>query len=177
MTQTYATQPPLPTELPEIIAREVLLARNLLATLQEEQKALKKMDIQLLAKVSKMKELLSDQLQGLDAALRPAITAFAVTHGHPLPSGRELKLEEIIPLFPSQLREPLGLQRRELTALRQEINTLNYVNHRFTSETLGFLNDTIALVTRAANTNRPLYNTKGAANSAYNRPSLFSKEV
>lgn len=167
----------LPTAIPEILAREVLLARNLLATLQEEQKALKKMDVQLLSRTSKMKELLGGQLQELDAALRPAIAEFALTHGRAIPPDRELKLAEIIPFLPAQLREPASQQRQELATLRQEINTLNYINHRFTGETLRFLNDTIALVTRAANTQQPLYNPRGGKNLSYSRPSIFSKEV
>lgn len=178
MTTTRPTQPPMPTELPEILEREVLLARNLLLTLQEEQKALKKMDIQLLAKVSKMKELLTEQLQGLDGALRTAMTLFAAHHSVPIPTDRDLKLGELLPLCSDKVRAPLSQHRQELATLRQAIHTLTYVNQQFTIETLRFLNDTIALVTRSTTHKQPgLYNTKGAANVSYNRPSIFSREV
>jgi flagellar biosynthesis/type III secretory pathway chaperone len=136
MIQSNRPTPPAEQDIMEGLAINLTLSRELLSTLQEESIALRAMDTQGLFRLSRQKETLLAKIHYLDASLRPALTA----EGNP----------QTPPLHTPEQRQRIDQYRTKIKALRQEIQTKNIINKRFTEDTLGYLKDAIALITRPA---------------------------
>ena len=93
-------------------------------------------------------------------------------------SGRDkiIKLVELLPFMSREQAVDLKKYRDQLAALRQKITDNNLINKRFACDTLGYINDAIALICNEI-TNEPAYHPgRGLAGSSP-APALVSREV
>jgi hypothetical protein len=169
MPQTPQTteQRSLPARFFETLEQEVLLSQDMLAILNEEEKALVAMDMQALIRLSAKKENRLNRIQALDALL----TDMA---GEILPGA---KLSSLIPLLNPAEGEKLRQYRKTLTRLREEILSRNQVNNHFAADVKTYLNDAITLITSGI-ADRPMYGLPGLSRKpSLNQPSFISREV
>jgi flagellar biosynthesis/type III secretory pathway chaperone len=136
MIQTNSPTPPAEQDVLEGLALGLTLSRELLASLQEESIALRTMDTQGLFRISRQKETLLAKIHYLDDSLRPALTAGGNAQSTPAHTPEQTQL--------------INQYRAKIKATRQEIQARNLINKRFTEDTLGYLSDAIALITRPA---------------------------
>lgn len=134
MIPTNTPTPPTTHDILEGLALNLTLSRELLSALHEECIALRTMDTQALFRLSRQKETLLAKIHYLDDSLRSAL---ATEEKAQTPSLRT-----------AEQREAIGQYRAKIRALRQEIQAKNSINKRFTEDTLGYLSDAIALLTR-----------------------------
>lgn len=170
-TQTME-QRSLPARFYETLEQEVLLSRDMLAILNEEQKALVAMDMQALIRLSGKKENRLTRLQALDALLIDMT-------GEILPNAtsKSAKLSSLIPLLAPEEGEKLGQYKKTLTQLREEILKHNQINGHFAADVKTYLNDAITLITNGI-ADRPMYGLTGVTKKpSLNQPSLISREV
>ena len=66
--------------------------------------------------------------------------------------------------------------QKKLSRLRTAIVTANHVNQKFTSDTLGYLNDAVTLICNGI-TSDPTYNTTSQEQRNKSIPALVSREV
>jgi len=135
MITTNNSKAPAEQEILEGLSTNLNLSRELLATLEEECGALRTMDTQGLFRICRQKETLVAKIQYLDNSLRHTLTgAGNAQAAAPPPEHTRL----------------IGQYREKIKAMRQEIHSRNMINKRFTEDTLGYLSDAIALITRPA---------------------------
>jgi flagellar biosynthesis/type III secretory pathway chaperone len=146
------------------------LAEELLSLLSEENAALQKMDVRTLTRTTKQKETLLVKIHYLDNRL-----SGAVRQGVPAKKGG--KLADLIPLLPQDQAALLLQYSKNLSKLRQNIQTKNLVNKSFTNDTMRFLNDAISLFTAQPQQKNQLYGNKGMARYPSKNPSIISREV
>ena len=162
----------LPVRFFETLEQEVLLSQDMLAILNEEQKALVAMDMQALIRLSSKKENRLNRIQALDALL-------VEMTGEILPeaAAKTAKLSALIPLLNSEEGEKLDQYRKKLVWLREEILSRNQVNHHFAADVKKYLDDAITLITSGI-ADRPMYGLTGLRRKpSLNQPSLISREV
>lgn len=166
-TQQTTEQRSLPVRFYETLEQEVLLSQDMLAILDEEEKALVAMDMQALIRLSGKKENRLKRIQALDSLL----TDLA---GEILPGA---KLSSLIPLLNREEGEKVRQYRKNLTRLREEILSRNLVNSHFAADVKTYLNDAILLITSGI-ADRPMYGLTGISRKpSLSQPSLISREV
>ncbi|HEX9716048.1 MAG TPA: flagellar export chaperone FlgN [Desulfurivibrionaceae bacterium] len=169
MPQTPQTteQRSLPARFFETLEQEVLLSQDMLAILNEEEKALVAMDMQALIRLSGKKENRLTRIQALDSLLTEMSEKI-------LPGA---KLSSLIPLLNPEEGEKLRQYRKNLTRLREEILGRNQVNSHFAADVKTYLNDAILLITSGI-AERPMYGLTGISRKpSLSQPSLISREV
>lgn len=118
----------------EGLAVNLKLSQDLLTALHEESAALRAMDTQGLFRLSRQKDSLLAKIHYLDDSLQTS-----TTKQHQAPSTASLN--------PEQARI-VGQYKNKINEIRQKIQARNMINKRFTEDTLGYLSDAIALLTR-----------------------------
>lgn len=162
----------LPAKFFEILEQEIMLSQDMLAILQEEQKALVAMDMQALIHLSAKKENRLSRIQALDAMLAEMMVAL-----RPEAPVKTTRLTAIIPLLSKEEGGELSQYRKKLAGLREEILSRNQVNRHFATDVKKYLNDAISLITSSI-ADRPMYGLTGRSKHAsLNQPSLISREV
>ncbi|MDD5758340.1 MAG: flagellar protein FlgN [Desulfobulbaceae bacterium] len=136
MTTTSETKTKSGQEIIEGLAVSLKLSQDLLASLHEESKALRTMSTQELFRISHQKDVLLSKIHYLDDALQSSFSALRKD-----PASTSLTPEQ------SSL---IDSYKTKITNVRQEIQTKNTINKRFTEDTLRYLSDAIALITRPA---------------------------
>lgn len=132
MIQSNNPTPTAEQDIIEGLALGLSLSRELLATLQDESVALRTMDTQGLFHLTRQKEALLAKIHYLDDSLRPALS------------------KEGNAKTPPERAQQISQYRAKIKATHQEIQARNIINKRFTEDTLGYLRDAIALITRPA---------------------------
>mgnify|MGYP000170866780 CR=1 FL=1 len=173
MQQTQTTeQRTLPARFYEVLEQQVQLSEDMLAILSEEQNALTAMDMQALLRLSARKENRLSRIQSLDAML--AEMAKEILPGAQTKTAR---LAALIPLLAPEEGKKVGLYRKNLTRLREEILSRNRINGHFAADVKTYLNDAITLITSSI-ADRPMYGLTGLSKKpSLNQPSLISREV
>jgi flagellar biosynthesis/type III secretory pathway chaperone len=167
-----AQQHALPAKFFETLEQQVMLSQDMLAILNEEQKALVTMNMQGLIQVSARKENRLSRIQALDGLL--AEMAGTLCPGTP---GKTARLSALTPLLDPADGEKLGQYRQKLAGLREEILSRNQINKHFASDVKHYLNDAISLITSGI-ADRPIYGLNGLSRKpSLNQPSLLSREV
>lgn len=144
------------------------LAEELLLLLKEENEALQKMDIRALTGLAKQKETTLIKIHYLDNRIAATV--------HHYFSKKGKKLVDLVPLLPKDQATVLLQHNINLIGLRQDIQTKNLINKRFTGDTLLFINDAISLITARPKKNQ-LYSCKGMAPYSDRVPTMISREV
>ena len=173
MQQTQTTgHRSLPAKFFEALEQEVLLSLDMLAILNEEQKALVAMDMQALIRLSGKKENRLSRIQALDSLL-----ADLASEVNPAAQGKTARLAALIPLLNPEEGNKLGQYRKQLTELREDILSRNQVNRHFAADVKQYLNDAISLITSGIS-DRPMYGLTGLSKKpSLNQPSLISRAV
>ncbi|MBU2537406.1 MAG: flagellar protein FlgN [Proteobacteria bacterium] len=162
----------LPARFYEILEQEILLSQDMLAILQEEQKALVSMDMQELLRLSGKKENRLSRIQALDSMLADLTGEF-----QPEATEKTARLSALIPLLNPEEGAKLGQYRKKLAGLREEILNRNQVNKHFAADVGKYLSDAITLITSGI-ADRPMYGLTGLNRKpSLNQPSLISREV
>jgi hypothetical protein len=162
----------LPAGFFEALEQEILLSRNMLAILHEEEKALAAMDMQALVRLSAKKENRLGRIQALDLQLTEMAGEFRSEAGE-----KTSRLGLLIPLLSPDEGEKLDHYRKRLTRLREEILSRNRINRHFAADVNNYLNDAISLITSGI-AGRPLYGLSGRSKKpSLDQPSLISREV
>lgn len=160
-------------ELFESLDLSQKMAEEILAVLEEENKAIRKMDVQALTRITKQKENLLIKIHYLDNRLSEIIKGFSTEKSRDIK-----KLKDLAPFLSADKAATLLQFCRNLAKSRQEIHTNNYINKRLTSDTLLCINDAIALITAQPAQNKLYGNKKGgAARYTRNAPTMISREV
>jgi len=169
----------------ENLSLNVKLSQDLLALLDNENTALRAMDTKELHKISKQKSTLIAKIQFLDDSLKNHITddKYAPLQETPVADSSQPTFSEtssipgLIDLLPPDRKEAAKQCKEKLSKTRHDILFKNYINKKFTQDTLGHLSDAIALFTQPV-VKQNTYNAPG--NRAKNRsslPQLLSREV
>ena len=137
MTTTNTPKAKDGQDIIEGLALNLKLSQELLIALHEESVALRAMDTQGLFRLSRQKDTLLAKIHYLDDSLKTLKTA--LTKEHKTSSTPELTSEQ------SQV---IGHYKDKINSIRQEIQSRNMINKRFTEDTLGYLSDAIALISR-----------------------------
>lgn len=159
---TTATEPKTKSgqEIIEGLAVSLKLSQDLLASLHEESKALRTMSTQELFRTSHQKDILLSKIHYLDDALQ---SSFSALRKDPASSSLSPEHSRLIDDY-----------KRKITNIRQEIQTRNTINKRFTEDTLRYLSDAIALITRPPEADNT-YRMPGRSQArAKNMPSYIS---
>ena len=158
------------------------LSQDVLQTLKEENKALRGMETQELFRLAKHKSNLLAKIQYLDKSLKNTIQSLlddetSTSQDQISTDQAVLPLSRLTPLLPKEKAATVNQYIRNLHQLRQEIQTQNSINKRFTHDTLSCLDDAISLITKSV-ADKNNYGIPGlTANHRHNRPSLISKKV
>jgi len=169
----------------EALILNVKLSQDLLALLDSETAALRAMDTKELHKISKQKSTLISRIQFLDDSLKNHITDTepgSVSEASAIDCDRSVIPETstfsgLIALLPIDRKETAQQCREKLSKIRQDILFKNFVNKKFTEDTLGYLGDAIALFTQPV-IKHNTYSASGIGpRNASSLPQLISREA
>lgn len=156
------TKSPLGQDLLADLEVNLKLSQDLLATLHEEGTALRGMDTQGLFRISRQKETLLAKIHYLDDAIKASLAAADKTAA----AGLTPEKSTVVSQYQSKIN-----------GMRREIQTRNSINKRVTEDTLGYLNDAIALISRP-DVEENTYRVPGRSSLRNkNLPSYISREV
>ena len=160
--------------------RELLLAQVKLSTafcnlLEEEKKALVKMDIPLLAELVRKKDRELARIQRLDENIQEVSSRIALKD-RKKKEVSAVKLLDTIPFLSADGQEMVLKYQKKLSLLRNTILTTNHVNQRFTGDTLGYINDAISFICNGI-ASETLYNPARQEHRGKSIPALVSREV
>nr|MBF0221266.1 flagellar protein FlgN [Desulfobulbaceae bacterium] len=170
----------------EALSLNIKLSQDLLTLLGNESEALKAMNPQELLTISKQKRTLLSRIQFLDESLKNHMAdSIPVEQSKPKNGGyagavvpENFKLSGLIQLLPQDKVEAANSCKAKLNKIRQEIIVKNYINKKFTEDTLGYLGDAIALFTQPVTKNNT-YCAKGMSSPkrSSSMPQMISREV
>lgn len=163
MTTTNSPNSPVEQEILEGLAINLNLSQELLTTLEEENTALRAMDTQGLFRISRHKDTLLAKLHYLDDSLRNSLAEEGKTQRASDPTSERMRM--------------IGQYKEKIRSLRQEIQTRNWINKRFTEDTLSYLSDAIALITRPVQAENTYRIPGRSLARGKNMPSFISREV
>ena len=158
----------------DILKRQITISANFLTLLEQEKQALINMDMNAIMALTRGKENELAKMAQLDHSLQEVARQLVADDK----SGRDkiIKLVELLPFMSREQAVDLKKYRDQLAALRQKITDNNLINKRFACDTLGYINDAIALICNEI-TNEPAYHPgRGLAGSSP-APALVSREV
>ena len=146
----------------EGLAINLKLSQELLSALHEESSALRAMDTQGLFRLSRQKETLLAKIHYIDDSLR------TVT--------KEQKAQSA-PSLTSEQSQIIGQYKIKINSIRQEIQARNMINKRFTEDTLGYLSDAIALISRPPEEEHTYHIPGRSLARGRSMPSFISREA
>ena len=145
----------------EALALNLKLSQELLVALHEEATALRAMDSQGLFRLSSTKGTLLAKLHYLDDALKAQAPAKDSSAEGPSPE------QAVI----------IRQYKERISTLRGEIMARNFVNKRFTEDTLGYLHDAISLITRPPEANNTYHIPGRSQARGRSLPNFISREA
>ncbi len=159
----------------DILKRQITISTNFLTLLEAEKNALVNMDMSSLISLTRLKERELAKMAQLDHSLQEvAVQVVATVSGR---NNKVIKLVELVPFMSREQALTMKGLRDQLAGLREKITDNNLINKRFTSDTLGYINDAISLICNEI-TSEPTYNIPGRQLSGNSpAPALLSREV
>ena len=147
----------------EGLAVNLKLSQELLSALHEESVALRTMDTQGLFRLSRKKDTLLAKIHYLDDSLQVSLT-------------KEQKAQSALSLT-SEQSQIAGQYKNRINSIRQEIQSRNMINKRFTEDTLGYLSDAIALISRPPEADNTYHIPGRSQARGRSMPSFISREA
>lgn len=160
-------------QLRELLRSQVKLSTEFCSLLEAEKHSLVIMDIPSLAELTRKKERDLARIQRLDENIQEV--SRRIISGKKDASGT-IKLADTIPFLSQDEGLMVKEYQKKLSRLRTAIVTANHVNQKFTSDTLGYLNDAVTLICNGI-TSDPTYNTTSQEQRNKSIPALVSREV
>ena len=160
-------------QLRELLRSQVKLSSEFCSLLEAEKKSLIIMDIPSLLTHTRKKERDLARIQRLDENIQEVIRKIIADRRNV--SG-VIKLADTIPFLNQDDGRLVKKYLKKLSQLRTAITTANYVNQKFTSDTLGYLNDAVTLICNGIASD-PTYNTTNQEKRSKSIPALVSREV
>ena len=140
---SHAQHLPLPLIF-DILKRQISISANFLTLLEAEKNALVNMDMSSLISLTRLKERELSKMAQLDHSLQEvASQVVAIDNSR---TSEVIKLVELVPFMSREQALTMKKLRDQLAALREKISDNNLINKRFTSDTLGYINDAISLI-------------------------------
>lgn len=172
-------------EVFEALSLNVKLSQDLLTLLGNESEALRAMNPQELLTISKQKRTLLSRIQFLDESLKnhiadsdPVVTPKPKTNGYASATvPNKFKLSGLIELLPQDRVEAANNCKAQLNKIRQAIIVKNYINKKFTEDTLSYLGDAIALFTQPVAKQNIYCATGMKSRRGSSVPQFISREV
>ena len=153
----------------EMVEKKILLYHDLLRCFQEERTALIQVDVEALWHISSEKDALCSKI----ALLRKDITAAAA----PWIKLDPFDLNVLLPVIPKTHFSLLSKSGQVLIRLKKEIQELRRHNMVFMNDSLQFLDDMMAIISRAGRSDAPkVYNRRCSFNKGKSMQ-LLSREV
>ena len=160
-------------QLKELLHSLVKLSAEFLSLLQAEKKALTGMNIPVLAEITRKKDMDLTRIQRLDENIQEISRRMIPATEK---ASENIKLADTVPYLNKKDGLILEKYQKKLSLLRTEIVTANYVNKKFTNDTLGYLNDAVSLICNGI-VSDPTYNSGSQEKKAKTIPALVSREV
>ena len=160
-------------EIEALVQEKISLYRALLATVQQEREILLASDVDTLWHISKKKQALASEIEGIRRKILVALSEDSIAHDMSV-SG--FQISKILPLLPAKSCSLLHTLNVTLNILNDSINGLVKENRRFVEEYLGMVNDLVGIITGAG---QPAsVSTNGRCIEGRNQPHLLlSREV
>lgn len=153
------------------LQKQIQFAKVFTTLLDQEQQALIAMDITSLTTLSKQKESGVRQMTYIDEQIREATEA--ILDGR---KEQQKTLKEVCRVLPELQARKIAIGAALLKKIRLQIEEKNYINLRFTHDTLQYIGDAIRLISDGIATD-PIYTTHGLGKAASVAPTLISREV
>ena len=157
----------------DILKRQIAISANFLTLLESEKQALIDMDMNSIVSLTYYKENELAKMGQLDHSLQEVARQICDEENQ---GDRIIKLVELLPFMSREQSAELQKYQDQLTDLREKIIDNNLINRRFTSDTLGYINDAISLICGEIS-NDQLYSTRGQHRTMSAAPTLVSMEV
>lgn len=165
------SQTPHFTKLISNLQQQIKLSKLFVTILDQEQKALVDMSIESLMTLSKQKENGVRQMTYVDEQIKEASRAILT-----VAEEKPVTLEQVCTVLPYDEAKKIDIGASLLKKIRKQIKEKNYVNFRFTHDTLQYLSDAISLISNGIATD-PIYSIHGLGRAASVAPNLISREV
>jgi flagellar biosynthesis/type III secretory pathway chaperone len=159
------------TRLMTNLQKQIKFSKIFTTLLDQEQQALIDMDMATLTTLSKQKENGVRQMTYVDEQISEAIDD--ILEGV---KNTPKTLDEVCQTLPEPEAKKISIGSLLLKKIRLQIEEKNYINFRFTHDTLKYLGDAISLISDGVATD-PIYTTHGLGKAASVAPSLISREV
>ncbi len=153
------------------LQKQIQFAKLFTTLLDQEQQALIAMDMATLTNLSKQKENGAKQMAYIDEQIREATEA--ILDG---PEEQEKTLKEVCKVLPESGAKKISIGAALLKKIRLQIEEKNYINLRFTHDTLQYIGDAIRIISDGIATD-PTYTTHGLGKATSVAPALISREV
>ena len=153
------------------LERQTTLVKAFVQLMDRELAALQTMSMEELVKLSKHKESGLRQLTYLDEQVQETLAEMT-------PAGQQevYTLRSLAATLPEEEGKELLEIRQSLHRLRSQISDKNYINHSFTTDTLRYITDAIALIA-AQSISDPVYTPRGMGKAYNSTPAIFSRAV
>ncbi len=153
------------------LQKQIKFSKIFITVLDKEQKALLDMDMASLLTLSKQKESGVRQMTYVDEQIKEATQALLNA-----PEEQTVTLKEVCTVLPEKDAHKIEIGATLLKKIRRQIEEKNYINFRFTHDTLQYLGDAIRLISDGVSTD-PIYSIQGLGRAASVAPALISREV
>lgn len=159
------------TKLITNLQKQIQFSKIFITLLDNEQKALIDMNIGILMTLSKQKESGVRQMTYIDEQIQEATRAIL-----DVPETESVNLQQVAAVLGEDDARKIEIGGALLKKLRMKIAEKNYINLRFTQDTLHYLGDAIRLISDGIATD-PIYSIRGLGKAASVTPVLISREV
>lgn len=166
-------QPQTPhfTKLIANLQKQIKFSKIFITLLDKEQAALIDMNIATLMTLSKQKESGLRQMTYVDEQIQEATRAIL-----DVPKEESVTLQQLGAVLPKDDARKIEIGASLLKKIRIKIDEKNYINLRFTQDTLHYLGDAISLISDGIATD-PIYSIHGLGKASSVAPALISREV
>ncbi|MBW1791772.1 MAG: flagellar export chaperone FlgN [Deltaproteobacteria bacterium] len=161
--------------LRELLLAHVKLSTDFCSLLEDEKKALVKMNIPILAELVRKKDRELARIQRLDENIQE-VSSRITLKDRKKKNVSAVKLLDTIPFLSADGQDMVLTYQKKLSLLRNNILTANHVNQRFASDTLGYINDAVSFICNGI-TSETLYNPARQEHRGKSLPALVSREV
>ncbi len=165
------TNTPYFTKIMTNLQKQIKFSKIFVSLLDKEQRALIDMNLNELMSLAKQKESGVRQMTYVDEQIKEAIRALLDAQ-----ETESISLQQVADVLPEADAKKITIGATLLKKIRQQIEEKNYINFRFTQDTLHYLSDAIGLISNGIATD-PIYSSHGLGKAASVAPSLISREV
>ena len=126
------------------LQRKILLYRELIDVLLQEQKSLRSNDINPLWQLAQQKRALAQAIETERVNILQLLEQEGIRHGM---SSASFRLSQLLKLLPDDICQNLGHVHVTLAGLKQEVGALAHTNRRFVEDSLKTIDALLALFT------------------------------